>query len=310
MFDRLHHAGLAVANLDVAKKVFADALGLVEDPMPRVRRTMGGGSGQQRGSDPTDILDIPIGNSELELNAPPTDGTAVGGTHRFIQTRGGVGALHHVCLHSTNVPDDVAHLRGSGLEVIAAPPEQIASQEPWEGVSFFHPRDTMGVLLEIWPTDNHRVGDGNQGLGVFTRMHHIGLVTDDLEKARHLWCNVIGLRVDTLRSSLAKGGRRIDGGDTRVLNIPVGEHGEGGEIVALTPQSADSGTAKFLERYGGRAGGTMHHVSLATADVKQATEFVQGNGLELIGAATAEVAWIHPRSAGGVLIQIVRDDLR
>jgi catechol 2,3-dioxygenase-like lactoylglutathione lyase family enzyme len=305
MFDRIHHAGLAVADLAVAKRVFADALGLIEDPVPGLRRASGGGGGQQRGSDPTDILDIPIGNSELELNAPPTDGTPAGGTGRFIETRGGVGALHHICLHSTNVPDDVAHLRASGLTQIAAPPDQIASEEPWRTVSFFHPRDCLGVLLEIWPTDNHRVGDGNQGAGIFTRLNHIGVLTDDLEKARHFWCNVIGLRVDTLRSPIVKGGRLIDSGRSRVLNIPVGA--DGGEIVAIAPQAADTGTAQYLAKWGGRAGGTMHHVGLATRDVRAAADFVQSNGLKLIGPANDDFAWIHPQNAGGVLIEIVRD---
>jgi methylmalonyl-CoA epimerase len=308
MFDRIHHAGLAVADLAAAKQVFADGLGLFEDPTPSMRRALSGGDGRQRGTDPTEIIDVPIGNSEIELNAPPTDGSPVGGTHRFIEARGGVGALHHVCLHSTNVPDDIAHLRASGIEQIAASPERLASDEPWQGVSFFHPRDCAGVLLEIWATDNHRIGDGNQGLGIFTRLHHLGVVTDDLEKARHFWCNVIGLRVDTLRSPVRKGGRLVDSGRSRILNIPVGS--DGGEIVALAPQAADSSTRQFLERYGGRAGGTMHHIALATADVKNAAEFVQGNGLKIIGAANDEFAWVHPKSASGVLIQIVRDDLR
>ena len=74
MFDRIHHAGLAVADLAVAKTVFADRLGLIVDttrsPLPE--------GNKQRGADPTDILDIPIGNSELELNAPPSDAGARG----------------------------------------------------------------------------------------------------------------------------------------------------------------------------------------------------------------------------------------
>jgi len=301
MFDRIHHAGLAVADLSRAKEVFADALGLRVDT---TRSPLPDGN-KQRGADPTDILDIPIGNAELELNAPPRDGTPPAGTHRFIEARGGIGALHHICLHSTNVAEDVAHLRASGLTQIAASPEQLASDEPWEQVAFFHPKDCLGVLLEIWTPDNHRVGDRYQGEGVFTRLHHIGVVTHDLEAARRLWCNVMGFRVDPFRSPISQGGRLVDSDDVRVLNIPLG--GDGGEIVAVLPQSAGSGTARFLDRYGGRAGGTMHHIALATRDVRTAADFVRDRGLELIGDVDEDFAWIHPAKAGGVLIQIVRD---
>ena len=138
MFDRIHHAGLAVADLAAARTVFADRLGLVVDT---TRSPLPDGN-KQRGADPTDILDIPIGNSELELNAPPSDGTTPGGTHRFIEQRGGVGALHHICMHASDTPNDVAHLRAAGLRLIGATEEELASDEPWTSVAFFHPRDT------------------------------------------------------------------------------------------------------------------------------------------------------------------------
>lgn len=301
MFDRIHHAGLAVADLGVARRVFADALGLRIDT---TRSPLPDGN-KQRGADPTDILDIPIGNAEIELNAAPRDGTPPGGTHRFVEARGGVGALHHICLHSTDIADDVAHLRASGLTQIGVPEEHLASGDPWEQVAFFHPRDCLGVLLEIWTPDNHRVGDRYQGAGVFTRLHHIGVVATDMEAARHLWCNVMGFRVDTLRTPFLKGGRLVDSDNARVLNIPVG--GDGGEIVAVLPQDTTSGTARFLNRYAGQAGGTMHHIAFSTRDVRAAADYVRANGLEIIGEPNDAFAWIHPRSAGGVLIQIVQD---
>jgi methylmalonyl-CoA/ethylmalonyl-CoA epimerase len=309
MFDRIHHAGLAVSDLDAARRVFADGLGLIVDPLPSMRRAQGGNNptGRQQGADPTEITDIPIGNSELELNAPVTEGGVVGGTARFLQQRGVTAALHHVCMHSTNVPEDIAHLRASGLRPIAASPEQLASDEPWRGVAFFHPRDCAGVLLEIWPTDNHRVGDRNQGEGVFTRLDHIGVVTRDLEEARRFWCNMIGLRVDVLRSPVLKGGRVVEAEQTRVLNIPAGP--DGSEIEAIQPLAPDTAVARFLAKHGGSAGGAMHHVALAAPDVRLAVDYVRERGLRPIpGAADADVAWIHPASTGGVLIQVVRDE--
>ncbi|MCY4575319.1 MAG: VOC family protein [Chloroflexi bacterium] len=302
MFDRIHHAGIAIADIPTAKDVFADKLGLVVD---QTRSPLPDGS-KQRGPDPTDILDIPIGNAELEMNAPPSDGTTPGGTHRFVEQRGGAGALHHICLHSTNVPDDIAHLRAAGLQQIAASPEVLESNEPWDSVAFFHPRDCMGILLEIWFTDDHHVGARYQGEGIFTRLNHIGVVSGDLDKARHFWTNAIGMRVDMLKTNVLKGGLKVESDNVRVLNIPMATGNSG--VVAITPEDGTSGTARFLEKYGGRANGTMHHLAFATKDVKTAADYVQGNGLKLIGQPNDEFAWIHPKSAAGVLIQIVKDE--
>ena len=297
MFDRLHHAGLAVADLDASKKIFSDALGLRVDDT----RSPYPGGRKQRGADPTDILDIPIGDCEIELNAAAAPG---GGVHRFVESRSGVGALHHVCLHSDNIADDVAHLRASGLTQIAASPEQLESNEPWNTVAFFHPRDCEGILLEIWPPDNHRVGDNYQGEGVFTKMHHLGLVTSDLERSRQFWTNTIGLRVDTIQSSIRKGGRFIKDENVNVLDIPIGNS----EITCVHPNDGKSGTAKFMEKYGARAGGTMHHMALGTRDVKAAADRLESHGLQLIGKATNDEAWIHPKSASGILIELVKDE--
>lgn len=291
MFDRIHHAGLMIGDLAGAKHVFADALGLRVDA---TRSPLPNGRGQ-RGNDPTDILDIPIGDSEIELNAPFGTG---GGSYRFVQGRGGMGALHHICLHSTNVPDDVAHLRTAGLQQLA-PPEQIAAG-PWQGVAFFHPRTCMGILLEIWPTEARREVD--RGEGVFTRLHHIGVVSKDLETARHFWCDIIGYKVDTSRSPLPNG-RHWDSDNVQILDIPIGNSA----IECACPQDQASGTARFLAKYGGSVGGTIHHICLATKDVKAAAERLESRGLRLIGRPTDDRAWVHPKSAMGALIEIVRD---
>ena len=134
-------------------------------------------------------------------------------------------------------------------------------------------------------------------------MDHIGTVINDLERARNFWCNVIGLRVDTLKSPIGRG-RHIESDNVNILDIPIGK----GEIVCINPQDGTSGTARFLERFGGRAGGTMHHISLATRDVKAAVDYVEGNGLKRIGVPSNDIAWIHPDSAAGVLIEIVKDE--
>lgn len=291
MLDRIHHAGLAIGDLTAGKRLFGDALGLRVD---ETRSPLPGGR-QQRGGDSTDILDIPIADAEIELNMPV--GTQ-GGTGRFVQSRGGVGALHHICLHSTNVPDDVERMRKAGLQQLASP-EQIAAG-PWKTVAFFHPRTCMGILLEIWPTEPVRKDDGSEK--VFTRLHHIGVVSKDLETARHFWVDLLGYKVDTSRSPLPNG-RQWDSDNVKILDVPIGNSA----IECACPQDATSGTAKFLAKYGGTLGGTMHHIALGTKDVKAAAERLQSRGMRLIGRPTNDLAWVHPKSAIGVLIEITRD---
>ncbi len=65
--------------------------------------------------------------------------------------------------------------------------------------------------------------------------------------------------------------------------------------------------SKFIARCGGREQGTMQPITRATRGVEQAADFVQDRGMELVAPANNDFAWIHPRSAGGVLIQIVQD---
>ena len=82
----------------------------------------------------------------------------------------------------------------------------------------------------------------------------------------------------------------------------------GSHVELLTPTSSDSGVAKFLER----KGEGMHHVAYRTDDIEGALARLREAGLRLIdeeprtGIRESRVAFVHPKSTGGVLTEIVQ----
>jgi methylmalonyl-CoA epimerase len=105
----------------------------------------------------------------------------------------------------------------------------------------------------------------------------------------------------------ALGGRRgaeelLDGGTLRVVFVHLGPV----VIELLEPRSPDHTVAKFI----GRRGGGFHHVSLEVADVAAALERCRAAGVEPIdavprpGAHGTQVAFLHPKALGGVLVEL------
>ena len=75
----------------------------------------------------------------------------------------------------------------------------------------------------------------------------------------------------------------------------------------LKPLSGESGIGKFIERNGPG----LHHVAYQTSDIDSALEQVKAAGLDLIdqepraGIRGSRVAFLHPKSTGGVLTELV-----
>ena len=94
----------------------------------------------------------------------------------------------------------------------------------------------------------------------------------------------------------------LDGGALRVVFLTLGPV----TLELLEPRSADHTVAKFLEK----RGPGLHHVSLEVADARTMLARCEAAGIELIdrapraGAHGSEVAFLHPKSLGGVLIEL------
>ncbi len=127
------------------------------------------------------------------------------------------------------------------------------------------------------------------------RFDHIGIATTSLESSVALYQDVLGLDV-TSREVVADQG-------VEVLAFQC----DGAEVELLHPTRDDCAVAKFLSERG--AG--VHHVAYRVSDIRAALARARDAGLELVdekprvGAGGHLVAFLHPRSTGRVLIELV-----
>lgn len=127
------------------------------------------------------------------------------------------------------------------------------------------------------------------------KIEHIGIATHTLDDALSFWRDALGLKVVHTEE--------VEEQKVRVAMLPVGEP----RIELLEPTSEDSPVAKFLEKRG--AG--IHHIAVRVDDIRAALERLKGSGARLIdetprvGADGCLVAFVHPSSANGVLLELV-----
>ncbi|HEX9941698.1 MAG TPA: methylmalonyl-CoA epimerase [Thermoanaerobaculia bacterium] len=125
------------------------------------------------------------------------------------------------------------------------------------------------------------------------RIEHVGIAVRSIEEARGLY-EAMGLRVEAIEEVPHEG--------VRVALIPCGES----RIELLEPTTEDSPIAKFLER----RGPGLHHLCLASDDVRSDDARLRAKGFEVLrpeptrGAGGCWVQFVHPKSAGGVLIEL------
>jgi methylmalonyl-CoA/ethylmalonyl-CoA epimerase len=127
------------------------------------------------------------------------------------------------------------------------------------------------------------------------KIEHIGIATRSLDDALGFWRDALGLEVTHTEVVEEQG--------VRVAMLPAGEP----RIELLEPTHADSPVAKFLEKRG--AG--IHHIAVRVDDIRSALARLKESGARLIdetprtGAGGCLVAFVHPSSAGGVLLELV-----
>ncbi len=128
---------------------------------------------------------------------------------------------------------------------------------------------------------------------MITALDHIAIAVPSIEEARTFYEN-LGLAVSTIEEVEHEG--------VRVAMIPCGDS----RIELLEPLSGDSPVARFLER----RGPGIHHLCLKSDDIDADDTRLRGDGVELLrerpgpGAEGATVQFVHPKSAGGVLVEL------
>ena len=130
-------------------------------------------------------------------------------------------------------------------------------------------------------------------------LHHVAIAVPSIADARSIYETALGMRATEVEHVADQ---RVD-----VLVLFAGEQ----RIELVEPSSDDSPISKVLERSGGRAG--LHHVAWHVADVAEAIASVKGAGVQMIdneprdGSHHTRIAFVHPRSTGGVLMELVED---
>ena len=131
---------------------------------------------------------------------------------------------------------------------------------------------------------------------MFGRIDHIGVAVHDLDES-------VGLYRD--RFGMAEQHREtVESFGVEAVLLEVGD----GHVELLAPLSPESGVGRFLAKNGPG----MHHVAYQTADIDSALEQVRTAGLQLIdeqartGIRGSRVAFLHPKSTGGVLTELVQ----
>ncbi|HKL28678.1 MAG TPA: methylmalonyl-CoA epimerase [Natrialbaceae archaeon] len=122
---------------------------------------------------------------------------------------------------------------------------------------------------------------------------HAGIATDDAESLVDLYTDLMDVEVAHHEE--------FDGMDVTFLDM-----GEG-YFEIIEPLGDEGAIASYLDRNGPG----LHHVAVATDDIEAALESARDHGVELIdeeprgGAWGHEVAFLHPKDTGGILIEFV-----
>ncbi|MFJ8963756.1 methylmalonyl-CoA epimerase [Lentzea sp. NPDC102401] len=132
-----------------------------------------------------------------------------------------------------------------------------------------------------------------------TAIDHVGIAVPDLDVAIAFYRDNFGLEVAHEEVNEEQGVREA------MLHAP-GDH-DGTAIQLLAPLNEDSTIAKFI----GRSGPGLQQLAYRVSDVDVAADALRSKGLRLLyeearrGTSNSRVNFVHPKDAGGVLIELV-----
>lgn len=127
------------------------------------------------------------------------------------------------------------------------------------------------------------------------KINHIAIVVPELEAGKSFWADVLGLTVSHEEHVVDQ--------EVDVAFMPVGES----DIELLHPLNDESGVAKFMQK----RGPGIHHICLEVDNLRKMLNKLKAADVPLIdeqprsGAGGHQVAFIHPKGTGGVLVELV-----
>ena len=133
---------------------------------------------------------------------------------------------------------------------------------------------------------------------LFTCIDHVGVAVPDLDEAIALYRDAFGMEVKHQETNEEQG--------VREAMVAVGDSGSC--IQLLAPIDETSTIAKFLDR----SGPGLQQLAYRVTDVEQVSAILRERGLRLLydapkrGTADSRINFIHPKDAGGVLVELVQ----
>ncbi len=126
------------------------------------------------------------------------------------------------------------------------------------------------------------------------RLHHVAVVVGEMERALAFYRDTLRLELDTVTS--------IPTDRVNIAFLPVGDV----KIELVEPTDDTTGVAKFLAS----RGEGFHHICFEVADISETLTRLAIDGIELIDSAPRKgaegpVAFLHPRSCHGVLVELI-----
>jgi methylmalonyl-CoA/ethylmalonyl-CoA epimerase len=131
-------------------------------------------------------------------------------------------------------------------------------------------------------------------------LDHIGIAVKDLEATLAFYRDALGLDIEPPEE--------VPSQQVRAHFVPVGE----ARLELLEATAPESPIAKYIDK----RGPGLHHITLRVDDIRAALTALKSRGAQLIdeepraGAEGSLIAFIHPKSTGGVLIELKQSDTR
>ena len=129
------------------------------------------------------------------------------------------------------------------------------------------------------------------------KVDHIGIATNSIEEGLAVWRDALGLKVDSTEEVAEQG--------VKVCMLAVGDT----HVELLEPLGPETAVGKFLAR----RGPGMHHIAIEVTDIHASLTELKNKGARLIderprgGAGCCLVAFVHPSSFNGVLLELVQN---
>lgn len=126
------------------------------------------------------------------------------------------------------------------------------------------------------------------------KIDHIALVVDDIDEALAFWQDALGLELSHMED--------VESEHSLVAFLPAKES----EVELVEPTSEDSGVARYLKK----RGPGMHHICFEVYDIDATMAHLKSKGVRLInqepeiGTGGKKIAFIHPESTKGVLVEL------